>query len=43
MEGGWVGALFFITIVIKIIAIIVVNVFTIIIIVTMMVNFFGRC
>ena len=43
MEGGWVGALFFINIFIEIIAIIVVNVFTIIIIVIMMVNFFGRC
>ena len=40
MEGGWVGALFFITIVIEIIAIIVVN---IIIMVIMVVNFSGRC
>ena len=40
MEGGWVGALFFITIVIEIIAIIVI---TIIIIVIMVVNFSGRC
>ena len=40
MEGGWVGALFFITIVIEIIAIIVV---TIIIMVIMVVNFSGRC
>ena len=40
MEGGWVGALFFITIVIEIIAIIVI---TIIIMVIMVVNFSGRC
>ena len=40
MEGGWVGALFFITIVIEIIAIILV---TIIIMVIMVVNFSGRC
>ena len=40
MEGGWVGALFFINIVIEIIAIIVV---TIIIMVIMVVNFSGRC
>lgn len=40
MEGGWVGALFFINIVIEIIAIIVI---TIIIMVIMVVNFSGRC
>ena len=40
MEGGWVGALFFINIVIEIIAIILV---TIIIMVIMVVNFSGRC
>ena len=40
VEGGWVGALFFINIVIEIIAIIVI---TIIIMVIMVVNFSGRC
>ena len=40
MEGGWVGALFFINIVIEIIAI---TVITIIIMVIMVVNFSGRC
>ena len=40
MEGGWVGALFFINIVIEIIAIILI---TIIIMVIMVVNFSGRC
>ena len=40
MEGGWVGALFLINIVIEIIAIILV---TIIIMVIMVVNFSGRC
>ena len=43
MEGGWVGALFFITIAIEIIAIIVLIVITIIIMVIMVVNFSGRC
>ena len=43
MEGGWVGALFFINIVIEIIAIIVLIVITIIIMVIMVVNFSGRC
>ena len=43
MEGGWVGALFFINIVIEIIAIIVVTIIIMVIMVIMVVNFSGRC